>query len=55
MSHEWCMYVFDATMMVGVLTVSIRTYSLLVESRGHDKLLQREDSSSESLPELQRA
>ena len=55
MSHEWTLYVFDATMMVGVLAVSLRTYGLLKENHGHSKLVQRHDDSSvESLPELRR-
>ncbi|KAK3697370.1 hypothetical protein LTR37_017515 [Vermiconidia calcicola] len=39
MRHEWTLYVFDAAMMVFVLSVSMRCYSLFKESAGSGKIM----------------
>jgi len=46
MTHEWTLYVFDAAMMVLVLSLSIMSYSLRKDSRGDRKLLAQEDDIS---------
>jgi len=46
MTHEWTLYVFDAAMMVLVLSLSIMSYSLTKDSRGDRKLLAQEDDIS---------
>ena len=38
MQHEWTLYVFDALMMVVVLSFSVRSYGLFKQSGSYGKL-----------------
>jgi len=50
MSHEWTLYVFDAAMMVGVLSVSIRNYSLF--KKGYETCKQGEQIDVDEYAQL---